>query len=227
MSNMPPTYPYSMLGYTYPPAYLQLPGYGLPSHHQQQLGLLGTQSLAGLGAQNWAAAGGGVPSHLLAAGQGVQPAYTSSKQGYPVIAPLTAVSAASCPPKLCYGGGGPLTVTAATVMGGGRPAAPAGEPPEPRQHEAVGEGDEYLQELVKERDSIESSSTSSLSKSHILRLLNRGEFTSVLSTGYNCVLCQAQNSCNHTCTFCSCSRSHSGKQTYAPRLCLSTFIEHL
>ena len=43
-----------------------------------------------------------------------------------------------------------------------------------RREAAGGEGEEYLQELIKERDSIESSSTSSLSKTHILRLLNRG-----------------------------------------------------
>ena len=49
-------------------------------------------------------------------------------------------------------------------------------PPEPAVPIGGGEGEEYLQELMKERDSIESSSSSSLSKTHILRLLNKGEY---------------------------------------------------
>ena len=40
-------------------------------------------------------------------------------------------------------------------------------------------GEEYLQELIKERDAIETSSSSSLSKTHILRLLNKGKYSTV------------------------------------------------
>ena len=177
MSNMAASYPYSMLGYSYPPgAYLQLPGYGLPAATHQQLGaLLGPQGLAGLGAQNWAAAGAS-PAHLMAAQQA---AYATSKQGYPVIAPMGggAVSAAGSPPKLSFGGGGVASMPAAIAPGGGcgRAVAPTtAEPAEARSEAAGGEGEEYLQELIKERDSIESNSTSSLSKTHILRLLNKG-----------------------------------------------------
>jgi hypothetical protein len=173
---MAASYPYSMLGYSYPPgAYLQVPGYGLPAATHQQLGaLLGPQGLAGLGAQNWAAAGS--PAHLMAAQQA---AYATSKQGYPVIAPMgggAAVSAAGSPPKLSFGGGGvAASMPAATAPGGGCGRAVA-EPAEARPEAAAGgEGEEYLQELIKERDSIESNSTSSLSKTHILRLLNRGK----------------------------------------------------
>jgi hypothetical protein len=107
-----------------------------------------------------------------------QAAYATSKQGYPVIAPMgggAAVTAAGSPPKLSFGGGGvAASMPAATAPGGGCGRAVA-EPAEARSEAAAGgEGEEYLQELIKERDSIESSSTSSLSKTHILRLLNRG-----------------------------------------------------
>jgi hypothetical protein len=195
MANMPATYPYSMLGYGYPPAYLQLPA----GYSQQQLsGLLaglGAQNLAGLGGQSWATAAVaantaavGSANPLMAAGAQQPGCYSNSKQGYPVIAPMTAAAAAGGSPKLCYPGSVPLTVstaaaTAAPPAAGydktrtvsGQVTGTAADPGEGGRQEVNGEGEEYLQELIKERDSIESSSASSLSKSHILRLLNKGK----------------------------------------------------
>jgi hypothetical protein len=135
-------------------------------------------------AANTAAVGSTNP--LMAAGAPQQQtAYSNSKQGYPVIAPITAAAAGSSP-KLCYPGSVPLTVSTAanhtpTAAGFDKMARTAGgqvtgsaDPGEVRP-EVNGEGEEYLQELIKERDSIESSTTSSLSKTHILRLLNKGD----------------------------------------------------
>ena len=187
MSNMPASYPYSMLGYGYPPAYLQLP----PGYSQQQLASilgaqnmasLGAQNLASLGAQNWATAA--VAANTAAVG--AQQAYTSSKQGYPVIAPMAAAAVANGSPKLCYPGSAPLAAAATTnfdksSFGCGRTASQVPAPADPaavQQEVGGGEGgEEYLQELIKERDAIETSSSSSLSKTHILRLLNKGKST--------------------------------------------------
>lgn len=46
---------------------------------------------------------------------------------------------------------------------------------EPPVDETPENKDEYIQELIKERETIENSSVSNLSKSHVLRLLNQGE----------------------------------------------------
>ena len=185
MANMPAaTYPYSMLGYGYPPAYLQLPA----GYSQQQLsGLLaglGAQNLTGLGAQSWATAAVAANTAAVNPLMSNQQSYSSSnsKQGYPVIAPMATAAAVSAggPPKLCYpGSGGSLPATAAAApdkshyVTNGRASSADQQQPEVRQE---GEGDEYLQELIKERDAIESSTTSSLSKTHILRLLNKGDW---------------------------------------------------
>ena len=196
MANMPASYPYSMLGYGYPPAYLQLSGYtqqqlagilgaqNLASLGGQNLASLGGQNLASLGAQNWATAA--VAANTAAVG--AQQAYTSSKQGYPVIAPMAAAAVANGSPKLCYPGSAPLAAAATTnfdksSFGCGRTASQVPAPADPaavQQEVGGGEGgEEFLQELIKERDAIETSSSSSLSKTHILRLLNKGKYSTV------------------------------------------------
>jgi hypothetical protein len=195
MAGLPAYQAYSMLGYNYP----QAPFFQLSPSHQQQLGLLTSQSWAspasggpnaqpcsapagysqpfatteGYG-QAMSAAGGyakilsGFGPVLSGGGYSQQPlgggftlsAVGSLATGYAAAAGSTAVLRSKAGMK----GGGDRSSSSQTgppVTGHGREAA-------------GGEGEEYLQELIKERDSIESSSTSSLSKTHILRLLNKG-----------------------------------------------------
>ena len=195
MSNRPASYPYSMLGYGYPPAYLQLP----PGYSQQQLASilgaqnmasLGAQNLASLGAQNWAAAapgscvqnlGGSGQVYVTSGGSGQAfGGHSGSGQmlrapgGYSLGAMPSLVSgqaAAGQSVRLSMKNG-----EKETRESPGLPAAAAVQ-----QEVGGGEGgEEYLQELIKERDTIETSSTSSLSKTHILRLLNKGKYSRFL-----------------------------------------------
>jgi len=191
MAGLPAYQAYSMLGYNYP----QAPFFQLSPSHQQQLGLLTSQSWAspasggpnaqpcsaplGYGTaesygQAMSAAGGyakmlsGFGPVLSGGGYSQQPlgggfnlsAVGSLATGYSATAGSTAVLRS----KVGVKGGGDRSSSSQTgppVTGHGREAA-------------GGEGEEYLQELIKERDSIESSSTSSLSKTHNLRLSKKG-----------------------------------------------------
>ena len=49
-------------------------------------------------------------------------------------------------------------------------------PPKPDQIDIPEDKDEYIKELMTERETIENSTVSNLSKSHVLRLLNQGKF---------------------------------------------------
>ncbi len=52
-------------------------------------------------------------------------------------------------------------------------------PPKPDQIDIPEDKDEYIKELMNERETVENSTVSNLSKSHVLRLLNQGRDTFV------------------------------------------------
>jgi hypothetical protein len=195
MAGLPAYQAYSMLGYNYPQAFFQLS----PSHQQQQqLGLLASQNWAS------PASGGGVGPNAQPCsaplGYGTAESYgqaMSAASGYakmlssfgPVLSgggynqqPLGTGFNLSAVGSLATGYAATAGSTAVLrskvgVKGGGdrSSSSQTGPPVTGHGREAAGgEGEEYLQELIKERDSIESNSTSSLSKTHILRLLNKG-----------------------------------------------------
>jgi hypothetical protein len=198
MAGLPAYQAYSMLGYNYPQAFFQLS----PGHQQQQqLGLVTSQSWAspasggggdpnaqpcsaplGYGtADSYGQAmsvakilngfgpvlsGGGYSQQPLGGGFNLS-SVGSLAPGYAAAASSTAGVLRS---KVGVKGGGDRSSSACQTGPPVTGLAAGGH----RREAAGGEGEEYLQELIKERDSIESSSTSSLSKTHILRLLNRG-----------------------------------------------------
>ena len=201
MSNMPASYTYSMLGYGYPPAYLQLPpGYSqqqlasilgaqnMASLGAQNLASLGAQNLASLGAQNWAAAApGGCVQNLGGSGQvyvtsgGSGQAFGGhSGSGQMLRAPGGYSLGAM--PSLVSGQAAGQSVRLSMKNGEKETRESPGLPAAAAVQQEVGGGEggeEYLQELIKERDAIETSSSSSLSKTHILRLLNKGKYSTV------------------------------------------------
>jgi hypothetical protein len=197
MAGLPAYQAYSMLGYNYPQAFFQLS----PSHQQQQqqLGLLASQSWAnpasGPSAQPCSAPPGYSQPFGTAEGygqaMGAAGGYAKMLSGFgPVLSgggysqqPLGGGFTLSAVGSLATGYAAAAGSTAGVlrskvgVKGGGDRSSLSqpGLPVTGHGREAAGgEGEEYLQELIKERDSIENSSTSSLSKTHILRLLNRG-----------------------------------------------------
>ena len=56
-------------------------------------------------------------------------------------------------------------------------------PPKPDQIDIPEDKDEYIKELMNERETVENSTVSNLSKSHVLRLLNQGRYFCI----YNCL----------------------------------------
>jgi hypothetical protein len=195
MAGLPAYQAYSMLGYNYPQAFFQLS----PGHQQQQqLGLLTSQSWAnpasGPSAQPCSAPPGysqpfgtaeGYGQAMSAAGgyakilSGFGPALSGggySQQPLGGGFNLSAVGSLATGYAAAAGSTAGVLRSKAGVKGGGdrSSSSQTGPPVTGHGRAAGGEGEEYLQELIKERDSIESNSTSSLSKTHILRLLNKG-----------------------------------------------------
>ena len=169
-------YPYSILGYPY----LQMP--------------MAAAALAQAGQHTGSAAGqhpgsGGMQAAYHQQMLQQQPNTQMLSQSY--LAASTNLAAAA-PYTAAAGCGLQQTATAVSVANGSVPslqkyymatgsinsqqaASRALEiPPKPDQIDIPEDKDEYIKELIEERENIENCTVSNLSKSHVLRLLNQG-----------------------------------------------------
>ena len=143
-----PAYPYSLMSYPYSP-YLQLPV--LTQGQAGQPGL----------ATNISCSVPGYPANNMA-----YCAQTMANLGTNSI--LTQSYGQLGTPSLAVQGTNKVESVPSV------PSRVSDVPPAPLEVEVPGDKDEYIQELIQERDNIENSSVSNLSKSHVLRLLNQG-----------------------------------------------------
>ena len=69
----------------------------------------------------------------------------------------------------------PQSYSALGTPGLGQDSVPGGRVPDVGGMEDPEDKEEYIKELIKEREAVENSAVSNLSKSHVLRLINQGE----------------------------------------------------
>ena len=150
-----PAYPYSLMGYNPYSPYLQMPTMMAAAQNGSQTAAMGPSQALPPG---YAAAANYSSTNNILTQSYAPPAAAVLPQGTPVLPPTP--------------------TTALKVDNGVPPAAACNRVPAAAEEgggaDVPADKDEYIQELMKERDNIESSSVSNLSKSHVLRLLNQG-----------------------------------------------------